>query len=124
MLHSFLARGLFATRLFNVTVTNVPGPQFPLYAFGSRMQAVWPLVPLAANHGVGLAVFSYDGELFFCLNADRDSVPDLDVLTTGIRRSIDELRSLASDRNGIQPGRRGSWPFAARRKAPASRRDR
>ncbi len=124
VLHSFLARGLFATRLFNVTVTNVPGPQFPLYAFGSRMQAVWPLVPLAANHGVGLAVFSYDGELFFCLNADRDSVPDLDVLTTGIRRSIDELRGLATDRNGIQPGRRGSWPFAARRKTPASGRDR
>jgi hypothetical protein len=69
-----------------VTVTNVPGPQFPLYAFGSRMQAVWPLVPLAANHGVGLAVFSYDGRLYFCLNADRDSVPDLDVLATGIRK--------------------------------------
>jgi WS/DGAT/MGAT family acyltransferase len=119
VVHSFLARGLFATRLFNVTITNVPGPQFPLYAFGSRMQAVWPLVPLAANHGVGLAVFSYDGELFFCLNADRDSVPDLDVLATGIRRSIEELRSLASDRNGGDSGRRGSWRFAGKRKTPA-----
>jgi hypothetical protein len=88
------------------------------------MQAVWPLVPLAANHGVGLAVFSYDGELYFCLNADRDSVPDLDVLATGIRRSIDELRSLASGGNGADSGRRGSWRLAARRKAPASGPDR
>ncbi len=96
VLHSFLARSLFATRLFNVTITNVPGPQSPLYAFGSRMLAVWPLVPLAASHAVGLAVFSYDGDLCFCLNADRDSVPDLDVLTDGIRASIDELRGLAT----------------------------
>jgi hypothetical protein len=118
VIHSFLAQGLFATRLFNVTVTNVPGPQFPLYAFGSRMQAVWPLVPLAANHGVGLAVFSYDGKLFFCLNADRDSVPDLDVLATGIRRSIDELRELAADRGRAENGGRG-WISRPRRKASA-----
>jgi diacylglycerol O-acyltransferase len=98
VLHSFLARGLFATRLFNVTITNVPGPQFPLYAFGSRLVAVWPLVPLAASHGVGLAVFSYDGNLFFCVNADRDSVPDLDVLAAGIRASIDDLQQLATTR--------------------------
>jgi diacylglycerol O-acyltransferase / wax synthase len=123
VLHSFLARGLFATRLFNVTVTNVPGPQFPLYAFGSRLQAVWPLVPLAASHGVGLAVFSYDGELFFCLNADRDSVPDLDVLATGIRRSVDELRGLAAKPGGAG-GLRPPWSFVARRKAPASPRGR
>jgi diacylglycerol O-acyltransferase len=124
VLHSFLARGLFATRLFNVTITNVPGPQFPLYAFGSRLQAVWPLVPLAASHGVGLAVFSYDGQLFFCLNADRDSVPDLDVLATGIRRSVEELRRLAGDPGGVEGGLRASWPFAARRKAPTSTRGR
>ena len=46
---------------FNVTITNVPGPQAPLYAFGSRMLAVWPLVPLAAEHAIGVAIFSYDG---------------------------------------------------------------
>ena len=60
VIHTFLARALFATRLFNVTITNVPGPQMPLYAFGSRMRAVWPLVPLAAEHALGVAVFSYD----------------------------------------------------------------
>ena len=62
VLHSFLARSLFATRLFNVTVTNVPGPQIPLYYFGSKVQEIWPLVPIAASHAVGLAVFSYDGQ--------------------------------------------------------------
>ena len=94
-LHSFVARSLFATRLFNLTITNVPGPQTPLYCLGSRMLSVWPVVPLAASHSVGLAVFSYDGELFFCLNADRDSLPDLDLLAAAIRGSIAELRELA-----------------------------
>ncbi len=75
VLHSFVARSLFATRLFNVTITNVPGPQIPLYYFGSKVEEIWPLVPIAAEHAVGLAVFSYDGKLFFCLNADRDSCP-------------------------------------------------
>jgi WS/DGAT/MGAT family acyltransferase len=96
LLHSFLARGLFASRLFNITITNVPGPQQPMYAFGSRMLAVWPIVPLAADHAVGLAVFSYDSRLFFCLNADRDSMPDLEVLAEGISAALDELRRLAS----------------------------
>ena len=95
VLHSFLARGLFASRLFNVTITNVPGPQEPLYAFGSRLLSVWPIVPLAASHAVGLAVFSYDGRMYFCLNADRDAMPDLDVLASGISASLDDLHELA-----------------------------
>jgi WS/DGAT/MGAT family acyltransferase len=96
VLHSFLARSLFASRLFNITITNVRGPQEPLYAFGARMLGVWPIVPLAADHAVGLAVFSYDGQLFFCLNADRDSMPDLDVLASGMSASLDELHELAT----------------------------
>ena len=98
VLHSFLARSLFATRLFNVTVTNVPGPQIPLYYFGSKVQEIWPLVPIAASHAVGLAVFSYDGKLFFCINADRDTVPDLDVLNAGIAESLAELGELAKSK--------------------------
>jgi diacylglycerol O-acyltransferase / wax synthase len=96
LVHSFMARSLFATRLFNVTITNVPGPQQPLYSFGSRLEAVWPLVPLAADHTVGIAVFSYDGTLFFTVNADYDAVPDLDVLTAGIRDSISELSAVGA----------------------------
>jgi len=97
VLHSFLARGLFASRLFNVTITNVPGPQEPRYAFGSRLLSVWPIVPLAASHAVGLAVFSYDGQMYFCLNADRESMPDLEVLANAISASLDDLHEVAED---------------------------
>ena len=91
ILHSIFARSALATRLFNLTVTNVPGPQVPLYAFGARMEEVWPLVPLAADHRLGIAVVSYDGGVFFGLNGDADTAADLDVLATGIEASIAEL---------------------------------
>jgi diacylglycerol O-acyltransferase / wax synthase len=94
VIHAVLARSLYATRLFNLTITNVPGPQRPLYAFGSKMLAVWPLVPLAADHAVGLAIFSYDGQVFFCVNADYDAARDLDLLIDGIRDSVAELRRI------------------------------
>ena len=96
VLHSFVARSLFATRLFNVTVTNVPGPQTPLYYFGSQIDEIWPLVPIAAAHAIGLAVFSYDGTLYFCLNVDRDSCRDVEVLRDGIESTISELSELAA----------------------------
>jgi hypothetical protein len=95
VIHSFMARSMYATRLFNLTITNVPGPQMPLYYFGSKVQEIWPLVPIAAEHALGLAVFSYDGTLHFCINADRDTVPDLEVLRKGISESLAELRALA-----------------------------
>jgi len=104
LIHTFLARSLFATRLFNVTITNVPGPQAPLYAFGSRLTDVWPLVPLAAEHAVALAVFSYDGQVFFALNVDRDAVPDLDLLAEGIASEIAELLELTSARTPVRTG--------------------
>ena len=96
VVHSFLARSLFASRLFNVTITNVPGPQQPLYACGSRLTELVPLVPLAADHSVGLAVVSYDGYLYFGLIADRDSTQDLEVLSRAIARAVAELRELAA----------------------------
>ena len=97
-LHSTVARSLFAARLFNVTVTNVPGPQIPLYALGSRMTAIHGLVPLAADHCVGVCVLSYDGQVSFGLIADRDTVPDLDRLAAGMRAELGELRELAHRR--------------------------
>ena len=109
-MHAAFARSLFATRLFNVTVTNVPGPQLPLYALGARMREVWPLVPLAADHTVGVAIISYDGRLFFGVVADRD-VHDVDVLADGLRHALEELAALA-----IETGRRaGGSPRRERR---------
>jgi diacylglycerol O-acyltransferase / wax synthase len=94
-LHSFLAQALFATRLFNVTITNVPGPQMTLYAFGSPMRRVFGLVPLAAEHAVAIAILSYDGKVTFGIVADHDTVPDLAIVKKGIEASLVELLELS-----------------------------
>jgi diacylglycerol O-acyltransferase / wax synthase len=91
ILHSVLARSLFATRLFNITVTNVPGPQIPLFAFGARLEEAWPLVPLAADHPLGIAVMSYDGQVFFGVCADDSFGEELDLVSTGIASALMEL---------------------------------
>ena len=95
VLHAVVARLSFAPRLFNVTITNVPGAQTPLYAFGARMRRAIPLVPIFARHAVGIAAVSYHGELTFGLNADRGTVPDLPELEDGIGESLSELIELA-----------------------------
>lgn len=82
-------------RLFNLVVTNVPGPQMPLYLLGRRMRAIYPLVPLAANTALAIAVVSYDGALGFGLSADYDALGDLDVLTDELRQAIAELLDAA-----------------------------
>ncbi|MBW3638412.1 MAG: wax ester/triacylglycerol synthase family O-acyltransferase [Actinobacteria bacterium] len=78
-------------RLFNVVVTNVPGPQFPLYAAGARMLAMYPVVPLAKGQAVSIGLNSYDGGVYYGLNADRDAMPDIDVLADLIEESLAEL---------------------------------
>jgi diacylglycerol O-acyltransferase len=95
VLHESIARMLFAPRLFNLTVTNVPGPQMTLYALGARMRRIVPLVPLFAGHAVGLAIVSYDGEVVFGINADYATMPDLDVVEEALRHEFAALRSLA-----------------------------
>lgn len=95
LLHAGLARSLYAKRLFNVTITNVAGPPRRLYAFGAPMVDVVPIVPLAADHALGIAVVSYAGEVTFGLCADRATVPDLDVLRDGLVASLLELAALA-----------------------------
>ncbi len=82
-------------RLFNIVISNVPGPQTPLYLLGRRMRAIYPLVPLAANTALGIAVVSYDGALGFGLSADYDVVGDLEMLAGDLRRAIKELLNAA-----------------------------
>jgi WS/DGAT/MGAT family acyltransferase len=84
------ARGL-SRRLFNLVITNVPGPQVPLYAAGGRMLEVFPVVPLARGQGLAVGITSYDGSVFVGLNADRDSVGDVDVLADLIEQEVAEL---------------------------------
>lgn len=93
-LHAVLAQSLFDVRLFNVTLTNVPASPNTLYAFGAPLREVLPLVPLFARHAVGIAAVSYAGQMVFGLNADRATVPDLDVLADGIAESLAELQAL------------------------------
>jgi WS/DGAT/MGAT family acyltransferase len=99
-IHATIARSLYATRLFNVTVTNVPGPQVTLYALGARLREILPLVPLAAEHALGVAIFSYDGNVCFGINAAKDAVPDLDEVRDGIDDELHALRDLAARRHG------------------------
>jgi len=89
-----IARSMFGgTRMFNLTITNVPGPQQRLYAFGAPLVEVLPLVPLFAGHTIGIAVVTYAGQMVFGLNADRMAAPDVGVLAEGIERSFAELRA-------------------------------
>jgi len=117
VLHSVLARSLFASRLFNVTVTNVAGPQESLYGFGARLEEIYPLVPLAAEHAVGIAVVSYAGQVAFGLNADRRAAPDLEVLRDGIESSLTELTELAKAGRGARGRAEGTRAKARRRPA-------
>jgi hypothetical protein len=84
------ARSL-SRRLFNLVVTNVPGPQIPLYAAGSRMLEVFPVVPLVRGQGLSIGITSYDGRVYFGLNADRDAVADVDLLADLIEQEVGQL---------------------------------
>ena len=82
-------------RNVNTVTTNVPGPQLPLYVLGRRMRQVYPYVPLAGQVRIGVAIFSYDGEVTFGVTGDYDSAPDVDVLARGIEDGMTELVKLA-----------------------------
>ena len=78
-------------RVFNLVVTNVPGPQFPLYAGGALMLTAYPVVPLSRGQSVSVGLTSYNGGVYFGLNADRDAMPDVDVLAQCIEDAVAEL---------------------------------
>jgi len=92
------ARLVHHQRLVNLVCTNVPGPQTPLYCMGARMLEVYPMVPLARNLNLGVAILSYCGQLHVGLLGDRDLWPDLDVLEAGIDDAFSELAKLAAER--------------------------
>jgi len=96
-------------RFFNLVVTNVPGPQFPLYLLGRQLLALYPVVPLARRQALGIAVMSYNGHLGFGLLADYDALPELETIARDLERSIASLARAA----GLP---------AARRRAPARKR--
>lgn len=119
VLHATLARTLYATRLFNVTITNVPGPQQTLYAFGAPLREIQPLVPIASEYAVGVAAVSYDGTVFFGVVADPDTVPDLEVLLSALSASVEALLS-AARADGVVP-KDGATRASRPRRQPAAR---
>jgi len=92
-LHAAAARTAndWSRRMFNLVVTNVPGPQFRLYADGALMLAAYPVVPLAKGQAVSIGLTSYDGGIYFGLNADRDAMTDVDVLAECLQAALAEL---------------------------------
>ncbi|MGH3516923.1 MAG: WS/DGAT/MGAT family O-acyltransferase [Haloechinothrix sp.] len=93
-LHALGARtaGTFSSRIFNLVITNSPGPQMPMYAGSARMLEMFPIMPLVRNHALAIGVTSYDGGVYFGLNGDRKAVSDVDVLARMLEESLDELK--------------------------------
>ncbi len=87
-------------RSVETVTTNVPGPQIPLYALGRRMLEAYPYVPISGTIQTGVAIWSYDGGLHFGVTGDRDGVPDIAVLCTGITDGLEELRHAARGTGG------------------------
>ncbi|WP_411284162.1 WS/DGAT/MGAT family O-acyltransferase [Lapillicoccus sp.] len=100
-LHSLGARlgNAMARRLFNVIITNVPGPQSTLYAGDASMLSTYPVIPLARGQALAIGLTSYDGGVYFGLNADRNAMPDIEVLGQSI---IDSLAELAAGRDSAR----------------------
>ncbi len=94
-LHAQASRMNFSGRFFNLLVTNVPGPQFPLYVLGRRLSEIFPIPFLAGERALAIAIMSYDGKVGFGLLGDYDALPDLDVVAEGIEASLAQLVALA-----------------------------
>jgi WS/DGAT/MGAT family acyltransferase len=96
----------FSTRLFNLIVTNVPGPQFPLYLLGRELQELAPIAFLPEDHAMAVAIMSYNGCVDFGLLGDFDSMPDLDVFAGYLEDAVSELMEAAGvGRPTPAPGR-------------------
>jgi diacylglycerol O-acyltransferase / wax synthase len=100
----------FSTRLFNLLVTNIPGPQLPLYVLGRKLVDAFPIAFLPSNHALAVAIMSYDGEVAYGLLGDYDALPDIDLIAAGIEDGLGEL---------LEAARAKPEPAARRRPKPA-----
>ncbi len=106
-----------ARRSFDLVVTNVPGPQFPLYAAGAQMLESYPVQPLLPGHALAIGVTSYDGGVHYGITADRDALPDVEVLGQCVEEALAELVDSASDARPRAP--RGRTSGASPQPRPA-----
>jgi diacylglycerol O-acyltransferase / wax synthase len=98
----------FSTRLFNLIVTNVPGPQFPLYLLGREMERIVPIAFLPEKHALAIAIMSYNGKVDFGLLGDYDAMPDLEALGGYLEDSLAELLKAARKRSASEVRTNGS----------------
>jgi len=98
----------FSTRLFNLIVTNVPGPQFPLYVRGRPMAAAFPVAFLPNNQALSVAIMSYNGGLNFSLLADFDAIPDVDVIAAALEGEVAALLTAVRSRGGRRASRQAA----------------
>ena len=112
----------FSTRLFNLLVTNIPGPQVPLYILGHQMQDLFPLAFLPQGHALAVAIMSYNGRVGYGLLGDFDALPDIDVIATGIVRALQDLLVATGSARGAarRTNGRTEREVAARRGAAAA----
>lgn len=96
LVQSVMARLAFTPGLFNLTIANVPAFPFPLYALGAEMRRLIPAVPLFSGQSLGVAAVGYNGGVYFGLNADPETVPDLDLMRAGIEEAIHDLSRVAA----------------------------
>jgi diacylglycerol O-acyltransferase / wax synthase len=106
----------FSTRLFNLIVTNVPGPQIPLYVLGRELEEVFPVAFLPENHALAIAIMSYNGRINFGLLADYDAMEDVEIISEGISDALQELLDAAKQ---TEPEKTASEPAGAEAEAPA-----
>jgi WS/DGAT/MGAT family acyltransferase len=105
----------FSTRLFNLIVTNVPGPQFPLYVLGRELQDLFPVAFLPKRHALAVAIMSYDGGMDFGLLGDYDAMPDLDTFGELLAESAAELLAVARERSAAAEANGASSPVRTSR---------
>ncbi len=111
------SRMQFSTRLFNLIVTNVPGPQFPLYLLGRELLDLFPVAFLPKSHGLAIAIMSYNGGVDFGLLGDYDALGDLDLIAEGIEDGLAQLKTAALAKEARGAGARA--PEAAKPAAAA-----
>ena len=110
----------FSTRLFNLIVTNVPGPQFPLYILGREMESIVPIAFLPENHALAVAIMSYNGKVHFGLLGDYDAMGDLETFGNHLEHSLAELLKAASKKSSKSATANGSRKPAAARKSKSA----
>lgn len=113
------ARLTFSTRLFNLLVTNVPGPQIPLYVLGRKLEKPYPVAFLAKNHGLAVGVMSYAGQVNIGLIGDFDAMPDIGVIRRGLNESLTELSDAADE---VEASLAPAVPAKSKPKKPAPKK--